>query len=394
MHASPVRRWKSRALWALAAGATAAAATEARADGTVTTNLSDGVLTITGDGSDNQINVYPTAGMIFVEGATGTVVNGGDQFPPASVNAVVVRMGGGNDRVSMFGFAVGSAEFDVGTGGGVVSVVDLSVSGACSVTGAGGPVEFAMTGGTIGGPLSFAVSGGTAEMRLSSLTAQGSVDADLADCIDTTNRVSVVGCTLLGKTTIRTPGAGMACGTDMSNSSLTGALAIAGGEGDDTVSLFQCALAGKVAVKTGGGNDVIDVDIGSASRTPALLDGGAGDDTIYVNNTLARPFAGVKMKGGIGSDVLGIGIAYPSTQVDGNVTMLGGSGDDILTLDNTTAKKVRIDGGGGNDNASVRTGTGDSLLADGKGGADTISGVSSGGNAFDRTTVRGFEFGD
>ncbi|MCG3135708.1 MAG: hypothetical protein HMLKMBBP_03441 [Planctomycetes bacterium] len=394
MNTTEVRRWKSRALWALAAGASAAATTEARADGVVTTNLSDGVLTITGDGSDNQISVYPTAGMLLLESSSGTVVDGIGQFPPASVNSVVVRMGDGNDRVTLFGFSTDALDVDLGPGGGLLSVVDCSVSGACSVTGSGDSVFFAHTGGTIGGPLSFRSSGGTGELLLAALTLQGSLSADLTQCLGTANRVSVQGCTLLGKTTVRTGGADTACSVDMSGSSLTGALSVVGGEGSDTVRILQCPLAGKISVKTGGGSDVIDFDSGSSSRTPALLDGGTGDDIVVANNSGEFLLAGVKMKGGSGSDTLGIGTAYPGTLVSGNVMMLGGSGDDTITLDNTVADTVKIDGGGGNDNVIVRMGSGNLLVADGKGGTDTVSAADSGNNSFDRTKVRGFEAGE
>jgi len=176
-------------------------------------------------------------------------------------------------------------------------------------------------------------------------------------------------------------GVAMGGGNDRLNNSgsitATGGSAVDMGAGDDVVSLYVGArIDGTILL--GDGNDLAV----ASSPNGFIIDGGAGDDQVYLNNGDDRVF------GGIGSDIV-----YTS---GGNDWLDGGEGDDTL---NGEAGDDTIFGGAGNDtiaggtgNDTIDAGAGDDLIA-ASGGDDVVDG-GEGTDTLDLSAATGTVYAD
>lgn len=127
-----------------------------------------------------------------------------------------------------------------------------------------------------------------------------------------------------------------------------------GGSGDDIVSVF--AFGGLSSGLGGPGNDIVTYgNTGFSSIGAVTLDGGSGDDTIFV-----RPsgLTGGIVSGGSGDDVIAPDLPGGFPLLTGPYTIKGGAGDDVITGEpgNDT-----VDGGAGNDHIDVRGGGADTV---------------------------------
>ncbi|MCG3134327.1 MAG: hypothetical protein HMLKMBBP_01632 [Planctomycetes bacterium] len=385
------RRWKSRALWALAAGALGAR--EARAEGTVTATLAGGVLSVTGDAADNSVLVGVSGNTVLVQGATNTVVSGGTTFDVSDVDSVVIRMGDGRDRVDIFGVPLsGDASIDLGPGDGTLVAVSVTVGGAMDVRGTLGHVQCALTGATVEGDVSIRATKGTAEVQVAGSLLSGNFACDLSKCSGTANTLAVAFSSIVGRAEIR---AGKDGGQhEFTGSVVAGETEFVGSPGADTFRSQASRHDGPTTIRLLAGNDTAEI-AGTTITDTLLIDGGSGDDTIQVaapppgggGNTLRD----VNVKGGGGHDQIDLGsIAAPIT-ISGNVSLKGMGGNDRISVVNASMAALRIDAGGGGDSVTLQSATGSSVRADGKGGQDTLGGLDSGGNNFGETSVRRFE---
>jgi Ca2+-binding RTX toxin-like protein len=106
----------------------------------------------------------------------------------------------------------------------------------------------------------------------------------------------------------------------------------------------------------GPGNDIVTYgNTGFSSIGAVTLDGGSGDDTIFV-----RPsgLTGGIVSGGSGDDVIAPDLPGGFPLLTGPYTIKGGAGDDVITGEpgNDT-----VDGGAGNDHIDVRGGGADTV---------------------------------
>lgn len=127
---------------------------------------------------------------------------------------------------------------------------------------------------------------------------------------------------------------------------------VLGGEGNDTL----VGEAGNDTLRGGNGDDLIQGGTGSDR-----LDGGAGSDTVDYSDT------GSNISVNLATNTVSGGTAQGDT-ISGFENIIGGSGNDTLTLSNISGSVI---GGAGND--SIVGGTGDDTL-DGGAGNDIILG--------------------
>lgn len=137
-------------------------------------------------------------------------------------------------------------------------------------------------------------------------------------------------------------------GKDSATLTVSGAVTVGGGAGDDTFTLTGGSSA--VATVSGdSGNDALTV----SSVITGTLTGGTGNDLMSLSAM------GGSMDGGTGNDALTFSVVRDAT---GFAQLLGGEGDDILTLTETvltsfgTGQSAQLDGGAGNDHLNGATG--------------------------------------
>lgn len=166
-----------------------------------------------------------------------------------------------------------------------------------------------------------------------------------------------------------------------------GDISLNGGDGDDGISI-DFLSAGSVVVSGGNGNDEMEVGfLYAAGRDAGRLDGGAGDDRIFVQG-----LHGASIDSGGGNDVIRVGSAVDSV-ID------GGDGDNEISV-GTMFRSLLVNGLG-NDAISVTSMISSMILSpemlatglwenvaspDGKaprddGEDDTLRGIAWGGGA-------------
>ena len=161
-----------------------------------------------------------------------------------------------------------------------------------------------------------------------------------------------------------------------------------GGAGDDTITLdgSDVALRGAGTVSGGEGNDSITLsnssNIGRISGTGHVL-GDAGDDTITLDDSYVGRGSDGTLDGGDGNDSITLSNrSHVGAQQGVTGHVLGGAGDDTITLDSSNVGRSgagTVSGGAGNDSIVLRSGsrTGESDAASGAilgdAGDDTIT---------------------
>lgn len=128
----------------------------------------------------------------------------------------------------------------------------------------------------------------------------------------------------------------------------------------DTPSDSEIIPCVRVNVRGEGGNDQISIDLTGASvNSEVLVDAGAGNDFVAVTADPPPEHSLFRLSGGAGNDTIDalFNLRSESRGVIG-VELLGGAGDDALSLDfdgpgTPTVRRALLDGGAGFDSATA-----------------------------------------
>ncbi len=278
----------------------------------LSTVLSNGVLTVDGLATANQIKVQATYTAAAGE-SVAVDLNGETDTYPGPITQVVVNGGDGNDTI----FVAAETE-PAGTVGGTLPTFavygqggdDALTMGFGSGTLDGGDGDDTLTVDELdaGRPTDYATLVGGAGND--TLLAEGNVAADLIGG-DGDDQLELEGvtqpCTVAG-----------GAGTDTAVGVGAGALVVSlDGLPDSTVD----APAGAAAVPATFGSDVENAIAGGAQSTTIALTGNAGPNVLQVLDSPGP----ATVNGGAGDDTL---VGYDPYGTDGQTTFIGGPGTD------------------------------------------------------------------
>lgn len=291
---------------------------------------SSGPLKFTGDAQSNIVEFkYDAANdTLLAIGKNATTINGQTQVnvinlianSPLNFNGnVIANLGDGNDTISFTGTSTADgSEIDVnvtisgGNGIDTLSISNLRVAGNVRIDG----------------------DAGNDKLTLSNITVEGNVAIN----------------TGIGDDTLNITNSNVFRNTSLNRK---GDVTINTGSGADTVTLARVAPAGStihgdLTVNLGTENDKLTIS-GSPTVTNAKIDAGAGLDNVTVNGL----------------------IVTGTSTVEGLLQVLGGDGNDTISVNNATVRNrlttsnsmLRIDSGTGADTVTVNNCTADALFA-------------------------------
>jgi hypothetical protein len=141
--------------------------------------LSGADLIVGGDAAANQIQISQNAaGDVLVQGLTGTRINGRPSvtFPGVNLIKADVKMGGGNDQVTLVGLSTDNdINVETGNGNDVVRLSGLAAGGVLNVKTGLGSDTVTGTGLAIEGDVGVVIAGGNSAVSLSSSSFGGSL---------------------------------------------------------------------------------------------------------------------------------------------------------------------------------------------------------------------------
>ena len=339
---------RSRQLMTAALGACLFTAAAVPASAAATATVEGGVLTVRGDGANDQVAIARSPAdpsKVRVE-ALVTLVNGSGFDDFSGVKSVDVDLGDGADllrigstgltRMTLGGIAVADANgvLDVGILNAVVKgeVRIICGDGADKVDFANVTVAKSVTVET---DERASVTGGLDTFGLTNSQIGGDFDLWCGAAKDTVTITSTTGSpgtpTRLKRATLF-----LSSGDDFlsfTNSEVTSSLVVHGGAGNDVVGLLYLAALGTPAPKLKS----LELDFAEGASSVALVGSTTVSGTVVGN---------VLVKGGVGADTNSL----INVQVMGAVTATLGEGADQFTLNRCIVKKaVNVELGGGLD---------------------------------------------
>ena len=257
----------------------------------------DGVLTIRGDRSNNDITVTASNGSIS---ATVNANNKGGATAigfasiGATLNSIVILGLEGNDNVSVNVINIdGSLTVNLGEGNDAVTISNSTVRGLLSVGGGAGKDFMNVYSSQVAGDSRFSGGAGADNVRLSYL-AQGQVDVVTGAGND---KVNVIFGSFDQAVTVET-----GAGNDNVTTTATNyadAVNVNTGKGADRVNADTNTFSGDLNVKTGAGKDTVEV-FGNQFNAAVTLDGGAGLDALFTDDinffTLPPSIIGIEVQ--------------------------------------------------------------------------------------------------
>lgn len=273
--------------------------------GDVSAALEGGFLRVEGDNLDNQIAISQTvAGDVVVAGQNGTLINGlaSVRFVRPSLNALEVRMEGGNDTVTLRGVQVANDMFvDLGAGNDRVTAPlnsPVLIGANASIYGSEGNDIVQLAGAVVREDLFVDGGLGILNANLSSMT----VDKMLSIVGDEANDIVAVSSSTVGMgVSIETKG-----GSDRVSLVNLGAFSLLvntdsnAAIGADQVTMNQIRLIEDLGIFTGAGNDIVRLTDVSSGKVSVSLD--EGNDRLIATNVSAVTDA--IFEGGAGFDIL------------------------------------------------------------------------------------------
>lgn len=273
--------------------------------GDVSVALEGSLLKVRGDNLDNKVEISRTgAGDIIVYGGNGTLVNGQSSFRLArpNINAMDVRMAGGNDVVNLYGLRVANDLFvDLGEGNDRLSAQASSPStiGAnMAVYGGLGNDSVQLHRITVGQDLKIEGGRGSLQSLIVNSTLGKSLTVigdELADSVVVHNtRVAL-------DTNVETKGgADHVELTDLASFKLSVNTDANGPSGRDQVYLTRVNNREDIGVFTGAGDDYVQmIDVNSGKSIKTSLD--VGNDRL--NMIRVRAATDAVFEGGDGYDI-------------------------------------------------------------------------------------------
>lgn len=269
--------------------------------GDVTATFAAGVLTISGDGSGNGVELIPgdNPGEYRVIGTNVngamTQVTGTGVFIEDPLTAVDVDLMGGSDTFTIRGNSVAN---------------QLALHGPVTITDASGANTFEVINARISG----------------AVTVTGGVDED---------NVSIDGSRIIGATDLML-GTGDNSAMLVGGSILDGTFDYSGGAGEDSVFIVEAQIDGVVSISTDGGNDKV---VFGMSTDPTVggninINLGGGNDRAIIHDTDAK--RRVRINGGNGNNIVDIEQSMIGVSVTGTVLdITNGLGHDTLSIRDT-----------------------------------------------------------
>jgi hypothetical protein len=357
------------------------------------TSTADGAVTVTGlatSGGATTINTKPgaPANQTFYTSYAGYVGNiivnmsgsgtASDIVVIAGLSfngSISVRMSGGNDFVGLGDFDNSAQLVDPAVNS---MLVPLIVHQGISIDmGAGDNHLMAhdvVTNGAAGANFSIVAAAGANSISLSN------VAVDHGFSLTTNGATSVA----IDHMTANSSTITLGNGDDQllfNASVIRGDLTIRTQNGNDQIS-FDTDTITTLNLSTGAGDDQVSMSNLRVIKL-ATVDLGAGNDTATFD---LDTFQGLNLLGGAGNDTFSFAAAQPPIQNDfvsaGALTINGGAGDDSMTLNNVSAYVFNISGGDGADQISATYMTvGFSATIAGGAGNDVVSidGLRTGG---------------
>lgn len=393
---SASNRWKSRALWALAAGI---GAREAAANsGTVTVTESAGTVTITGDDSNNCIQLsLPTGQLMYVQGISATSITGSGTINLANTTSLVIRMNGGDDQVSVFGSFSGAqlptTLINLGAGNDNLQMYSPTFTGAVTVEDSAGHDSSYMSGMIAGGALRVLDADNAS---LSGCLVSGAIELGAEQSV-TTNFVNVSGCLSEGDTTVRSGPSGS--NVFLENNQTYGQLRMIGGDGDDSLQTNGGLALTGIRIDGGAGNDDLQVAAMSVPTGTVEVVGGSGDDFINVSTDRQKVATGkdesfdVVVRANSGNDTVLAGTEFGGTTFFGRLSLQCGVGNDTMRVVNVVADSMDLRQNTGRDSLTIAdSSTSGKMRADGGDGSDTVYGLTGdSSNNFGKSSVVSYE---
>jgi hypothetical protein len=261
------------------------------------------LLTVEGDNFDNQIAITRTVvGDVVITGQNGTLVNGlpSVRYPRAQLNAMEVRMEGGNDTVALRSLQVANDLFvDMGAGNDRLTAPASTIGANMAVMGGEGNDIVQLAGVTVREDLSIDGGLGTlnASVSIASIDKVMSIIGD--EAIDVVSIVGTrVGLDLLVETK---GGSDRVTMTDLAAFHLSINTDSNGAVGLDQVTLNRVSTVEDLGIFTGAGNDVVRMtDVTSGKSIKVSLD--EGNDRLIATRVGAAEDA--VFEGGAGVDTL------------------------------------------------------------------------------------------
>ncbi|HCN76149.1 MAG TPA: hypothetical protein DIT13_03015 [Verrucomicrobiales bacterium] len=404
--------------------------------GTVILSTAGGVLTITGDASDNGIGIthVPSTGMWTITdplaGTSYILNNGAPQaggFNIPAQSAIVANLGDNNDRLDISpsgtpsGLVLKALTINMGNGNdvivmGTVSAQNLQVTGATTINlGEGNDTLNTTQSATYGGLVKILGGGGNDTVNISGASGEQvflkGLNVDLGTGNDNFNanvaRFSVAGGSLVVKNTGTAGGAssfninsGLAIitvptvfstsladlsvnlGNNMADVLHFGStVSVIGGNGTDAVNVNSQMTATSTVtfdLKNGANTTTLVTD-GSLTGTSLVVKGGTGDDDLALQDSHDLLVTGqLNFSAGNGTSTFIADVN--STLLAGSLVLNGGTGIDIFSFGGTSLNVMGSStfnmGAGANNNVQL-AGTassfiGGSLLVNGSDGTDQI----------------------
>jgi hypothetical protein len=389
--------------------------------GIVTLNLSGGVLSLTGDALNNDLQITQSGGDWTIAsqagGSTQFSMNGGPLLPsitiaaPASLRA---NLGAGNDDVLISEAIIpGTVSIEGGEGNDAVDLTGTSINGTVSVR-LGNGSDYFTAGGDLffGKGLSVDLGNGqnTFDVNARTLISNGSISALAGgSAIDQQTFILAAGVAdVKGSVTLRTTSASATdfeigvAGDDSLR--VSGGLSLISGSGDDRVSLAgSIETLGTFGMNLGhGSNSVASSNAGLIKANALSYVGGSQLDSVTFANQSLQVAGNVSFNGGAGTNLLdlnpnaslriGGALSYAGTTgndtllvdtasaiIGGAVNMSASSGNNTLGLDavNATVGSVAFSAGSGNDVVDIGQHQGATSLITVRGNVTVNAGIGS-----------------
>lgn len=366
--------------------------------GSVAASVSEGLLTITGDNSNNSLAIYAgdVAGEVILAGATEdgtaanhTLVNG--QVEPVTLEGVTgIRLdlqggddtvvatnlnlagdltaleGSGNDRLFLFGNTPGAPLIDL-NGEGALQYGAVRVGGLVDVQGGAGNDLLRVVNAEVGGSLSYAGEAGNDRFVAGGNLSRNSIGGSLTLAMGQgDDSIFSIGQKVAGDVIVDDSLATTRGHVEFRNLRAGGDVTVTASPVNDVVALEGATIhADDVVINTGGGDD--QVLVGLAALNSLSVETGTGDDTAIVRNLTVDTL--IRVNTGADEDI----VAVVSVVTD-QLRVATGSGKDriIVQFSDLNAIDAFFSTGYNDDVVDISHSTFSNLRVNAGDGADTL----------------------
>ena len=252
--------------------------------GNVTATVSNGTLTITGDGQANTVVIYvDQSGATLVAGGGGTTVNGLNSAFAAGVSGnTIADLGAGNDQLVVFGTSIpagtgtGDAiRIETGAGDDRVSISQVNAGRTVTIANSSGSDVRRIQASQLAG-LSLTGSGSSA---IENSSLNGNLSANSSGAGNTV----IVNSNIAGTTNI--VGSAVSDAVIAARSIFGGTFTASGGVGNDFIALLNSQFNAPVSIRGDAGNDTFSVRRNNTFGSTAAFSGNAGSDRFSTDGT-------------------------------------------------------------------------------------------------------------